>query len=150
MALERRRPLPAGRYWADIFAPRNAFDAWVQMANSRGAIHGEVSEHFEATDGAPEHDFVIFTTNTDLVWPDADMGFSPNVAPPNIKSSADTVQRPPPEPGAIDQISEAAAEWNRKVNTAMTAVLVLLVAGAAVAIFRRTAPSKSAPRKSTR
>jgi hypothetical protein len=143
MTLERRRPLPAGRYWADIFAPRNAFDGWVQMAASRGAIHGEVSEHFEEAAGAPEHDFVIFTTNTDLVWPDADIGFAPNVAPPNVQSSADTVQRPPPEPSAIDQISEAAAEWNRKVNTAMTAILVLLVAGAGLAIFRRAAPRKS-------
>ena len=144
MALERRRPLPAGRYWADIFAPRNAFDGWVQMAASRSAIHGEVSEHFEATDGAPEHDFVIFRTNTELVWPDAEIGFAPNVAPPNITSSADTVQRPPPEPNAVDQLSDMASDFNKKVSTAITAVLVLLVAGAGLAIFRRAAPKRSA------
>jgi hypothetical protein len=116
------------------------------MAASRGAIHGEVSEHFDAAGGAPEHDFVIFTTNTELIWPDTEIGFAPNVAPPNIKSSADTVQRPPPEPGAIDQISDIADDFTKKVNAAVTTVLVLLVAGAAVAIFRRTA----APRKSAR
>lgn len=133
MAREMRRPLPAGRYWADIF-PQNriAFDAWVNVAGAAGAIHGEVSEHFDARDGAPEHDFVIFTTNRELVWPDADMGFAPNVAGPDVHSSEDTVQKPPPTPSAADQLSAGLESVGKAVVLGVAAVaavaaLVLLM-----------------------
>lgn len=133
MAIERRRPLPPGRYWADIF-PQNRvmWDAWVKLAGESGALHGEVSEHFDATDGAPEHDFVIFVTNRELAWSDSDMGFAPNVAGSDVHSSNDTAQKPPPIPSAVDQISSGIDSLKSAVavgvGVAVAAVVVVLLA----------------------
>jgi len=126
MARELRRPLPPGRYWADVF-PQNRvmFDAWVKVAGDSGAIHGEVSEHFPASDGAPEHDFVIFVTNRELVWPDQEMGFAPNVAGPEIHSSDDTVQKPPPTPSAADQLSAGLESVGKAVVLGVVAVTIV-------------------------
>jgi len=107
------------------------------MAQSRGAIHGEVSEHFDGIDGAPPHDFVIFSTNTELVWPDADMGFAPNVATPTITQSSDTAQRPPPEPSAIDQISNWQKDLGKVLGTALAVAVAAVVVIGGVSLLSR-------------
>lgn len=141
--IERRRPLPAGRYWADIFRPNVYWDAWVQMYGQAGKIHGEVSEHFPGVEGSPDRDFVIFTTSEELPWPDADMKVTPSVAGPDVHSSSDTVQRPDPEKDPIGKITDIAEGVTGKLNTAFTAVLVVLVAGVAIAVLSR---ARKAPR----
>jgi hypothetical protein len=98
MALERRRPLPVGRYWADIF-PQNraAWQAWLATQTSAGHARLETTSHDNGTGGAPEHDWVLWTTSDETVWPDDIMGFAPNVAGADVTQSSDTAQRPPPE-----------------------------------------------------
>jgi hypothetical protein len=143
--LERRRPLPAGRYWADLIEGKRAFfDVWAQQYGTAGVLHGEVSEHFEPTGSEPARDFVIFTTTEETVWPDADMGFAPSIAGPEIRSSSDTVQRPAPEKDPIDKLTDIAEGVTGRISTAFAAVLVVLVAGVAVAVF---AGARKAPRR---
>lgn len=107
MTLERRRPLPAGRYWADIF-PQNraAWSAWISLNQNSGKASLVTTEHTPEIAGAPEHDFVIFTTSDELVWPDEVMGFSPNVAGANVTSSDDTIDKPEPQADPLDQFGK--------------------------------------------
>lgn len=116
MTIERRRPLPVGRYWADIFPAQQAkWGAWISVQRNAGNATIEETEHFDASGDSPEHDFVIFTTSAETVWPDEDMKFAPNIAGSEIRSSADTVQRPPPEPDALGRIDA----WGRSVGRAL-------------------------------
>ena len=107
MTLERTRPLPAGRYWADIF-PQNrpAWSAWISLNQNSGKAKLVTTEHTDPVAGAPEHDFVIFETTDQLVWPDDVMGFAPNIAGPNVTSSDDTVDKPEPSADPIDQFGK--------------------------------------------
>jgi hypothetical protein len=95
--IERRNPLPVGRYWIDISKEPVPMGTWQGFL---GAATGFV--HVESTEDDETQSFYIFTTTKELVWPDG-IG-SPSIAGPAIKSKADTVQRPDPEPDAIDQI----------------------------------------------
>jgi hypothetical protein len=114
------------------------FDAWVKTAGDSGALHGEVSEHFDEADGAPEHDFVIFSTNRELVWPDSDMGFAPNVAGSSIHSSADTVQKPE-VPSGLDELENLGKRLSSVVGTtiAIAAGALVFVGGIALLARRR-------------
>ena len=105
--LERRRPLPVGRYWADVF-PQNrpAWSAWIDMQTKSGNARIESTSHDEGSGGAPEHDWVLWTTSVETIWPDDVMGFAPNVAGAEVTQSSDTVQRPDPEKPTSDKIGE--------------------------------------------
>ena len=132
MTIERRRPLPVGRYWADIF-PKNrpAFDAWLKVNTERASVVS--SQFFPLVDGAPEHDWVLFATSAETLWPDDVLGFAPNVASEGTNSSDDTVQKPPPEPSITDQASAALSRMTGAIylaagGIAACGVLVLLLA----------------------
>lgn len=114
MTVERRNPLPGGRYWIDIFdSKRSAFETWAAV--NKDSVHVEVTESHDTN---PPRDFYIFTvaervavpggTGTIAVpvqWDAATFGF-PTIAGPEIKSSADTVSRPDLPKDATDQISD--------------------------------------------
>ena len=115
MTVERRNPLPAGRYWVDIFEPqRVAFETW--RAVNKDSVKVEVTE----THGSnPPREFFIFnvvervavpggttTIEIPVQWDSVTFGF-PSVAGRDIKSSADTVTRPDLPKDATDQISDA-------------------------------------------
>lgn len=102
MALERRNPLPPGRYWIDLFPSpvdgkpdgREHFAEWSDRHND--AVHVETTQSF---DSDPPRTFVIFKTFKDLPWGQemgTVVGF-PTIAGKEVQASEDTVQRPPPE-----------------------------------------------------
>lgn len=109
MALERRDPLPPGRYWLDLFPPlvpgrpdgRKHFAEWVK--EHTGAVLIESTESFAST---PPREFVIFRTSRSVPWGRhmGDVLGFPTIAPSSgagaVRSSSDTVQRPPPESNA--------------------------------------------------
>lgn len=97
MTVERRNPLPAGRYWIDISKEPVPLGTWQGFLS---AFHGFV--HVDTTEEDDAFAFSIFTTSKALVWPDG-IGY-PTIAGPNIKSRDDTVQAPDPEPDLTDQI----------------------------------------------
>jgi len=136
VALERRRPLPAGRYWLDVF-PKNAiaWGAWSEAMTKMGSATVEVTQHFEAVDGAPAHDFVIFSTSSpNVAWEAAGLP-SPTIAPATVTTSDDTVDKPPPEPGLLDKLSSHAEgiATGAKVSLGIAVVVVI----AAIALKRK-------------
>lgn len=129
MTIERRRPLPVGRYWVDVFEPnRVKWEAWRNSFVSAGKAAIDHTESFPEVDGAPAHDFIIFRVLTPTVWPDADMGFGVNVAPDEIQSSDDTVSKPD-VPSGTEQLEA----FGRDLSKAIGSVLAV-VAGAVVTI----------------
>lgn len=100
MALEKADPLPVGRYWIDLFGPpvgkvaldgRAFFETWREKFSDR--VRVRVSESF---DSDPPRDFRIFEVIDPAPWGDimaSKLGF-PTVAPPDIQTSDDTVQKP--------------------------------------------------------
>jgi hypothetical protein len=96
MALERRNPLPVGRYWLDVWA-KDA-QAWADFVRANAAaLKTERTEHFEENAGGPARDFVIFKTSAPVPW-NAKFGF-PTIAPSSVQGSGDTVDKLPPETG---------------------------------------------------
>ena len=140
MALERRRPLPAGRYWLDVFEPNQlAWGSWVdamtRMVPPRATI--EVTQHFDGTDGAGPHDFVIFSIpGENVAWEAAGLP-SPTIAGPEIQTSDDTVQKPPPEPDLIDQLNEAATGISRTAQVGLGVGVAVVVVIAGIALLKR-------------
>lgn len=144
MALERRRPLPAGRYWLDVMpATKEKWDMWrAAMANVE-SVKVETTEHFPAQTGIPgvpdtlERDFVIFTlTAPNVAWQVVGLP-SPTIAPKSVTTSADTGDVPPPEPGPLEQLGQAAAGIGSSAKVGIGVGVAAVIVIGAIAIFRR-------------
>ncbi len=138
MALERRRPLPAGRYWLDVF-PKNAiqWQTWSEAMTKMGRAKVETTEHYPSVDGAPEHDFVIFSVSSpNVAWEAAGLP-SPTIADANVTTSDDTATKPPPEPSALEQLGKTAEGLTTGLKVAVGVVVVVSVAGLGIAILRK-------------
>jgi hypothetical protein len=123
VSLERRNPLPAGRYWQDFFGDqRQKFRNWREQA--RPHVKVLATEAHEATDQSKPRDWVLFETDTPLPWDAVALGF-PTIAGPAVTSSADTVQRPDPEP-AFDPLKAVTAAG--LVSTVALGVISAVVA----------------------
>jgi len=100
--VERRQPLPPGRYWITVTnspsAPERTahFLQWAE-ANAQTVI----LDKREPVGGNVDGLFVIFTVLIKTTWDALQFGY-PNVAGPEIQTSDDTVQRPPvPTAGSV-------------------------------------------------
>jgi hypothetical protein len=135
--IERRRPLPAGRYWIDVFDKnRDVWEIWRNAMAHVGHLKVQHTESFDAVGDNEPHDFLIFSTNAETIgWPEQIQG--PNVAGPEIQSSDDTLDRPDPTPEIIDQLSTAVGSATSGAKTVLTVGLGVAVVAALVAIFRR-------------
>ncbi len=97
--LERRNPIPLGRYWIDAVGDTaiDKLDAW--LVAHKDSVRLITSEFDKGEAGAFTNptpvQFVIF----DLLQATPSNGLPsyPNVATRDVQSLADTVQRPPPE-----------------------------------------------------
>jgi hypothetical protein len=137
MPLERRRPLPAGRYWLDVFdKDRRVWETWSTAMKAAGRLKITHTESFAEIGDSKEHDFVIFETDAETVFFPEQLG-SPNIAGKEIQSSDDTLDRPDPMPDPIDQISQVASSAASGAKTVLTVGLGVAVVAALVAIFRR-------------
>lgn len=140
MALERRRPLPAGRYWLDVVpGNRTQWDLWLAGMRNVPSVTIEHTEHFEAVSGvlgvpdSPARDFVIFSlTSPNVAWEVAGLP-SPTIAPETVQSASDTADVPPPEPDALDRLRSASADIGTVAKVGVGVVVVAVV----VAILRR-------------
>lgn len=150
MALERRRPLPAGRYWLDVTPlHKSKWEMWRNAMAKVDSVKIEKTEHFDTIEeqsnplgegtvpAAPEHDFVIFSTTTpNVAWEVAGLP-SPTIAPANITTSADTADRPPPEPSVLEQLSSAAAGIGTSAKVGLGVGVAVVVVVGAYALTRR-------------
>jgi hypothetical protein len=139
MALERRTPLPIGRYWIDVFK-REEFRAWLRTAAER--VHVAATESFAANAGGPARDWYLFEVKAPVAWSAITFGF-PDIAPPSITSSSDTVQRPPPERdpfasgGAIEDAAHAALDALPWVLSGVLAICGLRLATRIADLFNK-------------
>lgn len=123
-AIERANPLPAGRYWVDVFTPQEAaFQAWLQKNKSNVAV--TTTESFDPIDSYPGRVWRLFEVNAPVSWEGP--GF-PTIAGANVQTSGDTVQRPDPQKDPLDRFTDYGTEVGK------TAKAVLWVVGGVVAL----------------
>lgn len=123
MAIERRNPLPPGRYWQDILEQHVAsFREWLQ---SNKAVVRVVAAESHPRDGDwPAREWYLFEVSAPTPWQATKWGY-PTIATGEVQSSADTVQRPPPEKDPLERIDET-------IISAGKSATVLLFGGALV------------------
>jgi hypothetical protein len=129
-------PLPAGRYWVDIWQREpdaTDFRSWLNTyQKTLGWVRIEHSELFAPVDTYPGREFVIFSVleSGKVNWQLATSVGWPNTAPASIQSSDDTVQKPPPEttPNLFGSDGWVSSPWVWVgIGAASAAVLVYLV-----------------------
>lgn len=117
-ALERTNPLPAGRYWVDVFSPdADAFGAW--LSSNKATVHVVATEHFEKNDAGPPRDWYLFQVLAPTPW--AGPGF-PTIAAPTVTSSSDTATRPDPTPDTLSTAADAATDLTQAARRAASAI----------------------------
>ena len=138
MTLERRDPLPAGRYWLDVFpSNQDAWDRWSNAMDSVGSVTIEHTEHFDAAGGAPAHTFVIWSmTSPNVAYRAAGLP-APTIADVGVQTSSDTATRPPPTPGVLEQIEQTAASLGSSARVGIAVGGAVVVMGLALAVLRR-------------
>lgn len=124
MAMERRNPLPVGRYWHDVVAlpskpaARADFADW--LSRNTATVHVEVTT--DHPDDEPPSSFYIFAVSQPTAWEGP--GY-PTIAPASIKSQTDTVQRPAPSPSIADQVEQITKSAGEGVVTGLKVIAVL-------------------------
>lgn len=101
------------------------------------SVRIEHSEHFEAVDGAPARDFVIWSMTAPNVAYRAAGLPAPTIAAGTVQASSDTVQRPPPEPGPLEQLQDAAAGIGSAAKLGLGVGVGVAVVALAVALMRK-------------
>jgi hypothetical protein len=91
MTLERRNPLPAGRYYLDVFGPTHiaAFEAYLKSNASSITVENQQLTPASVLNAQPEVMFYLFTLRAPVGWDQVTFGF-PNIAGPNIRQQSDT------------------------------------------------------------
>jgi|GEM_PF-4909660 len=128
--VERHNPLPAGKYWVDVFAKdSDAFGAW--LSSNKPTVAVRTTEHY---DSDPPRDWYLFEVSAPTPWNGP--GF-PTVAGQNVTSSSDTGQRPDPVPSIPTQIEQEleGIKQTAKTTTWITGAVLAIVAGALVVYY---------------
>lgn len=103
MSIERRNPLPAGRYWIDTFGDnRPAFADWSKSSGVKVVTT-------QSFDSDPPRDWFLFTVASPLPFDAVKFGF-PTIAPPEVKSAEDTVQKPDLPKNALDDLDNTLSQ----------------------------------------
>lgn len=151
MTLERRSPLPVGRYWQDIFQKQAVdWDNWVSPKLKDGSVAIVKLEHFRED---PLHDgswlpdifdpnagriaartWVLFDVLKSVDWPATKLGF-PTIAG-NVQSSSETAQNPP-GPSPVQEIGDAVSEAAEAAAKHLKTGLWIAGVVAGIYIFRK-------------
>lgn len=109
MTIERRNPLPKGRYWVDVpLGKSEAFDRWLQQNATAVAI--ESRETLPTSNISMSVVHYIFACSQPVTWP-TDRGFGlPSNATDAVQTHEDTVTRPPKPPSVTEQLESAFAD----------------------------------------
>lgn len=120
MAIERRNPLPVGRYWFDVVErdwPKA--DAWT--AANRANVKVERVDQTPKSSSSPATRWMLFRVTSPAPW-DTRLGF-PTIATADVKQPSDTATNPP-TPGVFDSFPS--------LPTTAAALLPLVAIGAAL------------------
>lgn len=117
MAIQRKNPVPKGRYWVDIIDTKTNpgcrlyFSSWL-LRNSKKVKVVKV-EHFGALYSGADRDWYLFDVLEPVTWENGkgfglptivQSGENPTAAP--VATAADTATRPEPPAGPLEQLSE--------------------------------------------
>lgn len=131
MAIERRQPLPVGRYWVVITGSnRDLFNGWVK--SQRGVLF--VDATVDHPDFKPPVSWYLFHTTGPVVWPQV-FGF-PNIAGPNVHSEQDTIQADLPE-NPLDQLGNALPSIQQLTLGLEVAAVVIGLVGLYIVLKRK-------------
>lgn len=138
MTYATESPLQPGRYWIDLIGEEriakfgggikglnDAHPGIIKIISATRHLANEARDYAESDDltgvlvgiwealagrisETPERDWVLFQVTSPAVWDFETMG-TPTIAGPNVKSEADTVQRPDPEKDPLDKLREELA-----------------------------------------
>src|SRR5512140_3760505 len=111
MTIERRNPLPVGKYWQDVTYDRLAgFDQWLRRAENRVRI--DATEEREGSDGSPSLTWYAFSVLEPVTWEGP--GY-PTIIPSgsSVTSSRDVMQVPVVQSAAdsLQQAAESGVKW---------------------------------------
>jgi hypothetical protein len=102
-AMERRNPLPVGRYWVFAFGDkRTLLETWFKQNSS--SVHAGHAEGGDATGSEPAWSFYIFNVLSPTPWDAVTFGY-PDIAASSVQSSQDTASAPSPPTSVIDSIT---------------------------------------------
>jgi len=122
LGLERRNPLPKGRYWVFRLGVNdiNRFDAWLRAWTLPKFLR-VVSTELDV-DADPITEFVVFEVLVDgaVVWEGPGL---PDRSPPNVTSAQDVIQAPNIDAG-LDQLRKTLTAGGEAIPT------LLFLAGA--------------------
>jgi hypothetical protein len=140
MPIERRNPVPKGRYWADIIDSKSypgcslAFTEW--LAKNKKSVVVVQMKQVDSTDMlsldagyqySPKRRWYLFDVTSPVVWP-KNAGFGlPNIVrskenptAPVVTSPADTATKPPPQSGGA-----ILSDWFAQTFSGATGCLLL-------------------------
>lgn len=104
MALERRNPLPPGRYWQDILLGKQPmFEIWLRKYKGT-VILEERTENPNADNIESSTTTFLFRTTAPVQWDQKNWGY-PTKAGANVQTQSDTVDKPKPTPSFTEQLS---------------------------------------------
>jgi len=121
LGLERRNPLPKGRYWVFRMGPDiGRFDAWLRAWTLPKFLR-VVSTELDI-DADPITEFVVFEVLVDgvVMWQGPGL---PDRSPPHVTSAQDVIQAPTVDTG-LDQLRKAFTASGEAIPT------LLFLAGA--------------------
>jgi hypothetical protein len=113
LGLERKNPLPKGRYWVFRIGPKDivAFDAWLAKYRKAKALRVVSSELDQGETTAEMTAFIVWEVlrPDEVVWEGPGL---PDRSPPHVTSAEDVISAPKIlEPA--EQMAEAAAKVTR-------------------------------------
>ena len=142
--IERRNPLPVGRYWVDVFDSKEAaFQNWLKAHKAEVQVIS--AETFEPIDNYEGRVWRLFKVTTPVQWEGPGL---PTIAGSDVNSSADTGQRPPKEKDPLDTIDVPLYFDRAKKTLWITGAIVAVVVGGALIYYyapRRREASPSPP-----
>lgn len=137
--IERRSPLPVARYWVTAFGDKeSALAAFLNTQVQAGLVKVTQTEHIDETDDHPAGSFLVFvvTKPNSVPWLATAFGF-PNLAGADIKSLADTVDRPDMPQDGFDDLGDFVKKVASGFGGAAVAVGVGVVLFALVLASRK-------------
>jgi hypothetical protein len=151
MAMMRTNPLPIGDYWVDVFAKDwTTFRAWLEKNKATLQVKSTESTSVDGTEkdaqGDPARDWYLFHVSAPTKWEGP--GY-PTIATPDVKSSADTVQRPAPELDPLQKLEKGVSDLGAVGGTVGKVVMGAAVVGVLGLVgwfaFKAFGQSRSAP-----
>ena len=130
--IERRSPLPVARYWITAFGDKEPLlAAFLKTQSSAGFLRVTITEHIDETSDHPPGSFFVFVVKQPnaVPWAGSLFGF-PNLAGADIRTLADTVDRPDKPQDGLDSLGDV---LQKVADTGTT--IAWLAGGAAVVLI---------------